>query len=111
MHMVSASRDCSTRSVLPGVQRRADNRRQARYDDVVAALRDTRLSSNRTAMYVQAMPAEQLPSVQPLLDHVAKWIVLTDDSEHARLRGLVNQAFTPKAISALRAQIERLVED
>lgn len=82
-----------------------------RYDDVYAGLRDGRLSSNRTAMYAQALPPELKQRVQPLLDHVSKWIQLTDEPDHGRLRKLVNMAFTPKMISALRPGIVRLVED
>lgn len=80
-----------------------------RYEDVLAGLRDPRLSSNRTAMYVQALPPEIKQRVQPLLDHVAKWIQLTDEPAHARLRKLVSMAFTPKMIGLLRPRIENLV--
>jgi len=81
-----------------------------RYDDVFAGLREPRFSSNRTDMYVQALPPDMNRRVQPLLAHVARWIQLTDDPDHARLRKLVMFAFTPRMIQALRPRIEQLVE-
>ncbi len=80
------------------------------YDECFAGLRDPGFSSDRTDMYVQALPAEMRARVQPLLDHVSKWIQLTDGPDHIRLRKLVMMAFTPKMISMLRPRIEELVD-
>ena len=80
------------------------------YDDCFNGLRDDRFSSDRTDMYVQALPDEMRERVQPLLDHVSKWIQLTDDPVHTRLRKLVNVAFTPKMIRSLIPRIEELVD-
>ncbi len=82
-----------------------------RYDDVFAGLRDPRLSSNRTEMYAQALPPELKRKVQPLLDHLSKWLQLTDDPDHGRLRKLVNQAFSPKVLSSLRPRMESLTSE
>lgn len=79
-----------------------------RFDDVYAGLRDTRLSSDRTGMYLQAMPEDLKTRVAPLIDHVSKWIQLTDEPAHGRLRKLVNPAFSPKTINALRPNVEKL---
>jgi cytochrome P450 len=38
-------------------------------------------------------------------------LVLLDDPEHRRLRGLVNKAFTPKAVEVLRPRIATLAEE
>lgn len=81
-----------------------------RYDDAYAALRDPRLSSDRTEMYAQALPPELKLRVQPLLNHLSKWLQLTDDPDHGRLRKLVNQAFGPRMLASLKPQIESLVE-
>lgn len=81
-----------------------------RYDDVYAGLREPRFSSNRSDMYVQALSPELKRKVQPLLDHVSKWIQLTDEPDHTRLRKLVMQAFTPRMIQLLRPRITQLVE-
>jgi len=80
------------------------------YDDCFAGLKDERFSSDRTDMYVQALPEEMRIRVQPLLDHVSKWIQLTDEPDHTRLRKLVNLAFTPRMIQQLKPRIEVLVD-
>jgi len=82
-----------------------------RYADVDAGLRDPRFSSDRSDMYAQALPPDLKAAVQPLLDHLSKWIQYTDDPDHGRLRKLVNQAFTPKVLAALRPRIGTLVEE
>jgi pimeloyl-[acyl-carrier protein] synthase len=79
-----------------------------RYDDVLTGLKDTNLSSNRMEMYVQALPDSIKQRARPLLDHISKWIQLTDEPDHGRLRKLVNLAFTPKVIKALRGRIVSL---
>ena len=81
-----------------------------RHDLCLAGLRDERFSSDRTAMYVQALPPDLKAKVQPLLNHVAKWIQLTDEPDHTRLRKLVTLAFTPRMIQQLRPRIEQIVE-
>ena len=82
-----------------------------RYDDVNAGLRHAGFSSNRIGMYVQALPPDLRAKVQPLLDHISKWVQLTDEPDHARLRKLVMLAFTPKMVNALRSRIEALAGD
>jgi vitamin D3 1,25-hydroxylase len=80
-----------------------------RYDDVLSGLRDPRLSSDPTDMYRQALPSAPRAQFQPLLDHISKWIQLTDEPDHSRLRKLVNLAFTPKMIASWGPQIGQLV--
>jgi cytochrome P450 len=80
------------------------------YANCLTGLKDERFSSDRTDMYVQALPPDLKVRVQPLLDHVSKWIQLTDEPDHMRLRKLVNLAFTPKMIQQLKPRIETLVD-
>lgn len=82
-----------------------------RYEDVHAGLREPLLSSDRTGMYVQALPPDIKERVQPLLDHVSKWIQLTDSEDHKRLRKLVNLAFVPKMVNLLKPRIEVIVDE
>uniref|UniRef100_UPI00404A4D5F cytochrome P450 n=1 Tax=Cephaloticoccus sp. TaxID=1985742 RepID=UPI00404A4D5F len=81
-----------------------------RHDLCFTGLKDERFSSNRSDMYVQALPPDLKAKVQPLLDHISKWIQLTDEPDHLRLRKLVNLAFTPRMINQLRPRIEQLVD-
>ena len=64
-----------------------------RYDDVVAAFRDPRLSSER-------MPVR----------HLDKWMVFLDPPDHTRLRHLVDTAFSARAMAAPRARVAVLVD-
>lgn len=82
-----------------------------RHADVVAALRDARLSSE----VVPPRVIEQLAaSGQPLLAGLARlfvhMLILVDDPGHARLRGLVSKAFTPRPVQRLRGRIEALAD-
>jgi hypothetical protein len=47
----------------------------------------------------------------PLLDSLSKWILYLDPPDHTRIRSLVMRAFTPRAVSRLRALIQTMVDD
>jgi cytochrome P450 len=65
-----------------------------RYDDVQQVLSDPRFSSN-------------LGRVMPFLDpeKVTGNLVWTDPPKHRSLRGLVNQAFTPRTVARLQPRV------
>lgn len=44
-------------------------------------------------------------------DQVAKSMLFVDPPDHTRLRGLVNQAFTPRMLERLRPHIQEIAED
>jgi len=69
-----------------------------RYDDVQAILRDN-------ATWSSDLP---LPSGFELPADDAKSMLVVDPPEHTRLRGLVNQAFTPRRIQRLEARIREI---
>ena len=78
-----------------------------RYADVEAVLRDYRRFSN-----IPTSVKRRRSYTPPRAD----WTMLfLDPPEHTRLRALVNQAFTPRAVAALephvRAIMEQLVDD
>src|SRR6266480_2641211 len=85
-----------------------------RYDDVWGLLRDPRVSS---ADIVGDVEREMLlrslglweawnDSVLPGLANAT--MLTLDPPEHTRVRGLVNKAFTPKAVERLRPHIQEL---
>src|SRR6185503_13892598 len=79
-----------------------------RYDDVTAAFREARLSSDRATPMARAGPGEQDDPVVSVLSH---WMVFRDPPDHTRLRRAMRAAFTPPAIDALRPTIERAVDE
>ena len=78
-----------------------------RYDDVLQLYSDPRFSSD---LMGQGKPGvvRYLPrAVRMLLDSM----VYKDDPDHARLRRLVNRAFTPRRVSGMSGHIQRVVDD
>ena len=76
-----------------------------RYDDVANALRSIDFSRDIEAN------ATARPGATPPARSGAKTILNLDPPDHTRLRRLVNKAFTPTAIEALRTRIESLVDE
>ena len=79
-----------------------------RYADCVAILKDARSSSDqRNATAFQEWAREQ--GIDP--DAGARPFLFLDPPDHTRLRGLVNKAFTPRTVEALRPHIQEIVDD
>lgn len=81
-----------------------------RYADVRAALNDPRLSSDRITPFKDSGSGRHA-GLGELLRLVGLWAVFTDPPLHTRLRGLMNVAFTSRAVERLRPRIEALVEE
>ena len=80
------------------------------YEDVLALLRHPALSSNRTIAY-QMFTSRAAPPVRHMGEQLALYMILRDPPDHTRLRALVNRAFTPSAVAALRPRIERIATE
>jgi cytochrome P450 PksS len=83
-----------------------------RHDDVLAALREPRLSSART----EAIAAYQLRDADPAI--AADWVRVTrgsmlmkDGADHHRLRVLGNHGFTPSMMDRARPKIQKVVDE
>lgn len=76
-----------------------------RYDDVLAALKDTRFTKDR-----ESLPAAKQPWMPTVLRPLAKNMLDSDPPDHTRLRALVQKAFTPLMSEALRKRIEELTD-
>lgn len=84
----------------------------SRWDDVFTSLRDPRFSSDRVkAVYDTKLTDEQRAERKPMFDILQYWMVFNDPPDHTRLRGLVNRAFTPRAVSDLRPRVEQVVAE
>jgi cytochrome P450 len=72
-----------------------------RYDDVVFVLKDSGFATNRIQAQIRRSLIEKLIlcAYRPLLTNMLG----SDEPDHGRLRGLVNQAFTRRRIEQLRA--------
>lgn len=82
-----------------------------RYEDVLAAFRDPRLSSRLTSGYGKQLPPAVLDQLAPVLRNLASWALFTDRPDHTRMRGLLNKAFTPRVTENLRPRIQALVDE
>src|SRR5262245_35252728 len=78
----------------------------SRYADVQAALRDVRFGRAGFSKVAQNVLGDG-----PLARAYGQWMLFRDPPDHTRLRGLVNKAFTPRAVEALRHHIEDIVFD
>jgi cytochrome P450 len=77
----------------------------SRYDDVVAALRDTESFSS------SIIDASFAGDYTPVPGSSGNNMMAKDPPEHSRFRGLVNRTFTPKAVANLRVAIATFVAD
>ena len=81
-----------------------------RYADVMAMLKDPRLTSNRIRALAKNLPEDTQEKVTPLVNAISSWMLQSDPPAHTRMRGLVNKAFTPRMIESLRSRIQYLVD-
>jgi len=85
----------------------------SRYAECEAILRDPRSSSD----FRNSTAFEELIAANPDADQNVGFFAQTrpflflDPPDHTRLRGLVNKAFTPRAIEALRGRIQEIVNE
>ncbi len=80
-----------------------------RHDDVMAGFRDSRLSSDRISLNMNAMPEPLRTQMCPLGDHVSNWLGFTDPPKHTRMRGLIMKVFTPRLAEQMAPRIEEIV--
>ncbi len=82
----------------------------ARYDDVTRLLRDRSLMVEVSRGTPNAVIANELARNASLEAGADKWMVFRDGDDHARLRRLVSQVFTPKAVEAWRRRTHAIVD-
>ncbi|MFI9048199.1 cytochrome P450 [Streptomyces sp. NPDC053427] len=83
-----------------------------RYADVETALSDPRLSNDRDRM-TRALSARDggMRGLSRLIGRLGRIMTNTDPPEHARLRKLVNKAFTARRVEGLRDRIQMAVDE
>lgn len=75
-----------------------------RHADVDAMLRDARFVRDPAS----ALPPERVPEPSPLDRALGEHMLNKDGADHARLRALVSQAFTPRRVAELRPRVEAI---
>ena len=75
-----------------------------RYDDVAAVLKDERFAKDP----LNALTPGQPPWVPGFARPLQRNLLDVDDPDHARLRGLVQKAFTPHLVEGLRPRVQAL---
>ena len=83
-----------------------------RHSDVTAILRDPRFRSGDMGRNSDLVHfAERLPGIKLVLEAFRDMMLFQTPPDHTRLRGLVNKAFTPRRIEALRPRIQSIVDE
>ncbi|WP_416978370.1 cytochrome P450 family protein [Streptomyces sp. T028] len=82
-----------------------------RHADVEQALGDLRLSNDRERMTSALVARDgRMKDLSRLTARLGRVMSNTDPPDHARLRGLVNKAFTARRVEQLRGRIQRVVD-
>jgi cytochrome P450 PksS len=82
-----------------------------RYDDILAAFRDQRLSNNRMDLIVRFQLRNSDPSLAKDFERVGlQQMLFKDGGEHHRLRVLGNRGFTPSMLTRTRPKIQSIVD-
>jgi cytochrome P450 PksS len=77
-----------------------------RYADVEVALRDERLSADRSSLFIQQLGDLDIGLIQNFLRLAANMMIEQDPPDHTRFRKLANQGFTTRALESWRSIIQ-----
>lgn len=79
----------------------------SRFDDAAAVLRHPKASVDRA----QLGDLELLELSPEAIEAIRVSMLMLDPPDHTRIRGLVNKAFTPRVVEALRPRIRAIVDE
>jgi cytochrome P450 len=83
----------------------------SRHADVVAALREPHMSAERSQLGNVEIPEAVRELVAPAKRAFMRQMLFLDPPDHTRLRSLVNKAFTPRAVEAMRQRVQTIVDE
>ena len=82
-----------------------------RYDDVVLALKDLRLSNaDRMRALLEPVTGEDRPNADLIADHYDSTLPFMNPPRHTQVRATMQRAFTTRSVEALRPDVEELVD-
>jgi cytochrome P450 PksS len=81
-----------------------------RYEDVEAALKDERLSADRSSLFVHQIGNLDVSLIQNFLYIIKNMMIEKDPPEHTRMRKVANQGFTTKALESWRSIIQETTD-
>jgi cytochrome P450 PksS len=81
-----------------------------RYDDVALVLKDERFGKDHRRILTPEQLAKQ-PWIPAMFKPLSHHMLDQDPPDHTRLRSLVQQAFSPRAVDAMRPRIESLANE
>jgi cytochrome P450 len=83
-----------------------------RHRDCVAVLRDPVCSAQKFPAHVlHQLAADPAAPFAVIARTVLAMMLVKDDPDHGRLRGLVNKAFTPRVVSELRPRVQAIADE
>jgi cytochrome P450 len=80
------------------------------YEACAKVMRDARLSAVRPPSFLVTVTGEALREFDDLVDHMGRWLLLTDAPRHSELRKLMNRGFTPVVVERLRHKVEAIID-
>ena len=83
-----------------------------RYDDVTATFNDSARFKNggRFEPVFDAVDSTHRAEFAPMRKHYHYGVIGADPPDHTRLRGLIQKAFAPRALEAMRAPVQAIVD-
>ncbi len=83
-----------------------------RYADVMAAMRDPRISASARHWrdYDRFFFRKGSDGASPMAETYDRWMLQMDPPDHTRIRGLFTKAFTPRVVAGMRERIQRLTD-
>ena len=82
-----------------------------RYADIASVYADARFSrAQGLRRGFERLPEAEQRIAEPVYHSFSKTMFYSDPPYHTRLRGLVNNAFTPNAVEQMRPYVQRMVD-
>jgi cytochrome P450 len=82
-----------------------------RHEDVVKALLDPRISSDRAFVSMRKLPPEMQTRLQALGEHISNWLGFMDPPRHTEIRRLLARVFTPTLARTLDDRVRALADE